>query len=180
MGWLRRRVSTLLADRLRSLPYLVHTNRELGLMLRGAKPLAKFVDHQGHFPDVVLRYIRMFDRHVDAGRLVRRDEIFQSERGHIHYIYFALPGEEWRIQAMIDLFKSPGPWSREKEREEGSLLGYTDEQNELWRNLSHPIDWAWAKHHTSAQHLHSPASPGTSARSRPRSPALTARNSPSY
>ena len=101
-------------------------------MLKGAKPLAKFVDHQGRFPDVVLRYIRMFDRHVDAGRFVRRDEIIQSARGPIHCIYSALPDEEWRIQAMINLWARPGPWSLDKEREEGSLLGYTDEQNELW------------------------------------------------
>jgi hypothetical protein len=36
----------------------------------------------------------MFDRYVDAGRFVRRDEIFQSARCPIHYIYFALPGGE--------------------------------------------------------------------------------------
>jgi hypothetical protein len=45
---------------------------------------------------------------------------------------FALPNEVWRIQAMIDLWARPGPWSREKEREEGILLGYTDEQNNIW------------------------------------------------
>lgn len=108
-------------------------------MLNGKKPLAKFVDGEGRFPEVVLRYIRMFDRHVDAGQFVRRDEIVESPRGPIHYIYFALPNEEWRIQAMIDLFARPGPWSREKEREEGTLLGYTDEQNELWLSLRYPI-----------------------------------------
>ncbi len=50
----------------------------------------------------------------------------------MHYIYFALPGEEWRIQAMIDLWARPGHWSRAKEREEGELLGYTPEQNDIW------------------------------------------------
>jgi hypothetical protein len=75
----------------------------------------------------------MFDRHVEAGRLVRRDEIVtHSKMGPIHHIYFALPDEAWRIQAMIDLMSSPGRWSREKEREEGKLLGYTDEQNDIW------------------------------------------------
>jgi hypothetical protein len=43
-----------------SLPYVIHTNRELGLMLKGIKPLAKFVDGEGRFPDVMLRYFQMF------------------------------------------------------------------------------------------------------------------------
>jgi len=37
------------------LPYILHTNRELGLMLAGKKPLAVFVDGQGCFPDFVER-----------------------------------------------------------------------------------------------------------------------------
>lgn len=48
----------------RQLPYLDHTNRELGLMLRGTKPLAYFMDIVGHEPDICIRYWRMFDRHV--------------------------------------------------------------------------------------------------------------------
>ncbi len=114
------------------LPYLVHTNRELGLMLQGVKPLAKFADYEGHFLEVVLRYLRMFDRHVAAGRLVRRDEFFERAKGLVHHVYFALPGEEWRIQAMIDLTSRPGRWTLEREREEGELLGYTSEQNDIW------------------------------------------------
>lgn len=122
-----------LPPHLQSLPYVVHTNRELGLMLRGIKPLAKFVDGEGSFPDVVLRYLRMFDRHVESGRFVRRDELIEHEKmGRLHYIYFALPGEEWRIQAMIDLMARLGKWSLEREREEGELLGYTPEQNDIW------------------------------------------------
>ena len=114
------------------LPYLVHTNRELGLMLRGIKPLAKFVDSEGCFPEAVLRYVRMFDRHVQSGRMVRRDVVTPHDRGSIHTVYFALPQEEWRIDAMVELWSRPGPWSREKERKEGELLGYADWQNEIW------------------------------------------------
>jgi hypothetical protein len=101
-------------------------------MLKGVKPLAKFADDEGRLPEVVVRYLRMFDRHVEGGRMVRRDERTESKRGRIHCIFFALPGEEWRIQAMIDLFNRPGKWSREKERKEGELLGYTEEQNDIW------------------------------------------------
>lgn len=101
-------------------------------MLRGLKPLAKFVDGEGYFPDLMLRYFRLFDRQVHLGRIVRRDEIVASGHGPLHYVYFALPGELWRIQAMMDLMRRSGPWTREMEREEGVLLGYTDEQNAIW------------------------------------------------
>lgn len=54
-------------------------------MLKGTKPLAKFADGEGRFPDVVLRYFRMFDRHVESGRFVRRDEIIVDPKvGPIH------------------------------------------------------------------------------------------------
>ena len=58
----------MLSSLLRSLPYLVHTNRELGLMLAGEKPMASFVDGRGCFPEVVERYLRLFDRHVAERR----------------------------------------------------------------------------------------------------------------
>ena len=118
--------------RFNSVPYLIHTNRELGLMLQGVKPLARFSYVKGRFPDAVLRYIRMFDRHVEAGRIVRRDEfIDDKDFGVLHYVYFALPGEEWRIGAMHALVTGRGKWTRAHEREEGELLGYTHEQNNI-------------------------------------------------
>lgn len=101
-------------------------------MLRGAKPLARFSDWEGDFPDVLRRYLRLFDRHVKSGRFVRHDEIVSRDDGRVHYIYFALPNEKWRISAMIDLLSRPGKWSRAREREEGELLGYAAWQNEIW------------------------------------------------
>jgi hypothetical protein len=59
----------MLSKWLRQLPYLVHTNSELGLMLKGTKLLAYFMEVVGREPDVCTRYWRMFDRHVAAGRL---------------------------------------------------------------------------------------------------------------
>jgi hypothetical protein len=119
------------------LPYLLHTNRELGLMLKGLKPLAMFVDGEGRFPDCVLRYLRMFDRHVASGRLVRRDVFFLNDDPALaverwHRIFFALPGEAWRIDAMIELKARSGRWTLEMERREGELLGYEDWQNDIW------------------------------------------------
>ncbi|MGE3935426.1 MAG: hypothetical protein AB7F67_19355 [Rhodospirillaceae bacterium] len=121
----------MLNERLRGLPYLVHTNRELGLMLAGKKPLAYFVDGKDRFPEVVCRYLRLFDRHVEAGRIVRCDHLSDAAWGTCHRILYALPSEEWRIQAMLDLVSS-GEWSSDHERRQGELLGYADWMNDYW------------------------------------------------
>ena len=120
------------------LPYRVHTNFELGMMLRGEKPLTVFYDWEDAIHPAVKRYIRMFDRHVAAGRFVRRDvmtprdDALNVPGGWM--VLFALPNEAWRIEAMIDLKKSLGPvdWSAAHERREGELLGYEDWQNDIW------------------------------------------------
>lgn len=122
---------------IRDLPYQVHTNRELGLMLRRAKPLAMFADTWGHYPEVVGRYLRLFEMHVRRGTFIKR-EYFELDRSglhqhHIHIILFALPEEEWRIDAMINLRRRvESGWSEADEREEGRLLGYQEWQNDLW------------------------------------------------
>jgi hypothetical protein len=120
---------------LRSLPYQVHTNRELRLMLAGKKPLAVFADGQGCFPDNLVRYLRHFDRHVQSGRLVRRDHITPPSGDRtfaVHTILFSLPGEEWRIDEMIKLRLGSDTWSAAHERREGELLGYEDWMNDIW------------------------------------------------
>ncbi|MFB6461203.1 hypothetical protein [Bradyrhizobium tunisiense] len=109
------------------LTHLVHTNRELGLMLRGAKPLAYFMDIVGREPDVCIRYWRMFDRHVDAGRLIRRAVIEPCpDLPQLEYrmLFYILPGHEWRVDAMLALLNEPGAWSDDRERRFGELLGY--------------------------------------------------------
>ena len=120
-----------------SLPYVIHTNRELGFMLSGVKPLSRFTDRVENFPDAVLRYLRLFDRLVTSGRFVRHDELVEAKHtdAQLHYIYFALAGEEWRIQAMIDLVAQTGRWTLQNERKEGELFGYTPEQNDIWIDL---------------------------------------------
>jgi hypothetical protein len=125
----------MLTKQLRQLPYLVHTNRELGLMLRGIKPLAYFVDVAGREPDCLVRYWRMFDRHVATGRLIKREfvEPIPDKPGlEFRWIFYVLPGEEWRIEAMRELLTPLGEWSRDHERRQGELLGYEDWQNDHW------------------------------------------------
>ncbi|WP_379488021.1 hypothetical protein [Novosphingobium soli] len=124
----------------RTLPYTLHTNRELGLMLARRKPLAVFVDGKGHFPASVERYLRLFCRHVADGRFIRRDHFSPPIEGRnypLHHIYFALPGEQWRIDEMIEL-KSSLCWSRDHERREGELLGYEDWMNDHFLDRFYP------------------------------------------
>lgn len=118
-------------------PYLVHTNRELGLMLAGRKPLAHFSEGEGFWPDCLLRYFRLFDRHVATGRILRAYRFRPNTWPHIkvkrwHHVFFALPGEEHRIEAMWALKTSDGPWTDQHERREGLLYGYTPEQCDWW------------------------------------------------
>lgn len=122
----------MLNDLLTSLPYLVHTNRELGLMLAGKKPLASFADGRDRFPEVVSRYLRLFDRHVASGKIARFDHFSEASWGDCHHILFALPGEEWRFQAMLDLVLCDEPWTIAHERRQGELLGYDDWMNDYW------------------------------------------------
>src|SRR4051794_12908134 len=122
------------------LGYQIHTNRELGMMLRGEKPLAVFSDVEGFFPAEVVRYLRMFDRHVEAGRFVKREhrstfKVSGEERVLLTVLY-ALPSQTARIDEMLSLRQSTR-WTVECERKEGTLLGYTEKQNDMWIAACH-------------------------------------------
>jgi len=125
----------MLPDSLRLLPYLVHTNRELGLMLAGKKPLSIFSIIDGYEVDCLLRYLRMFDRHVEAGCIIKTEickTLPQLRNARHRRVFYTLPNEDWRVSAMIELLDLPGPWSQDRERRYGTLLGYEDWQNEIW------------------------------------------------
>jgi hypothetical protein len=131
----RKQKAEMLSERLRRLPYLVHTNRELGLMRRGIKPLAFFSEFVGHEPDICIRYWRMFDRHVAAGRFIRREAIEEAPdrpQLKLRKLLYALPGHEWRIDAMLSLLNEPGACSDDSERRFGELLGYEPWQMDYW------------------------------------------------
>jgi hypothetical protein len=68
---------------------------------------------------------------VKEGHFIRRI----IERGNIQEVYFALPGQEWRIDAYVQLLESSaGAWDDKRERRQGELLGYEDWQNDWWIN----------------------------------------------
>ncbi len=108
-------------------------------MLAGRKPFAHFVDAKGQFPQTLERYFRLFDRHVEMARLVRRDHIeppIDKRKYELYRIMFAVPGEEWRFDAFLGLMQSP-IWGPAQERREGELLGYEDWMNDHFLELKY-------------------------------------------
>ena len=106
------------------------------MMLRNEKPLAVFSDGHDAFHEAVLRHLRLFDRHVADGTILRLDyvELAKGKGGRrdVHVVMFALPNEAWRFEAMIVLRTQLSGRSLDHERREGALLGYTDRQNDLY------------------------------------------------
>ncbi len=111
-------------------------------MLAGVKPLSIFSFTEGYEVECVLRYLKMFDRHVGTGCIGKREIISELPQLHnaIHHrLFYTLPDEGWRADAMIDLIDLPGPWSQARERRYGTLLGYEDWQNDIWADR-YPVD----------------------------------------
>jgi hypothetical protein len=120
-------------------------------MLGGKKPMAAFSFIEGFEVDCVERYLRMFDRYVAAGRFTRQEVVSKlpdfDDRLH-HQVFYTLPGEEWRANAWLELFAEPGPWSDDRERRQGDLLGYEIWQTDVW--LTQVAIW-WREDETKAK-----------------------------
>ena len=121
------------------IPYLVHTNFELPLMLEGRKPLAVFGDSYPSqwFDD----FLSPFESFVASSQLVR--QIVDTPMPHLkdhrpdldgmRRVLFALPQEAWRIDAYIEnILNRTRDWDDDLERLQGELLGYEDWQNDWW------------------------------------------------
>lgn len=123
------------SDQPPQLPYPGHNGRELGLMLGGTKPLAYFLNVVASEFDFNIRYWRMFDRHVAAGRFVKR-EVFSAIADVEHRSLFcALRGHAWRIEAMLTLLnelREHQAWSDDHERRFSELLGHEGWQIDHW------------------------------------------------
>lgn len=118
------------------LPYKIHTNRELLMMLAGEKPLAVFCDSYVQGSDSKVIWNEKFEPYVQAGRFIKREHIevdYRDASNSMRWIFYAPPSEVWRIDAYILLKKTAkiSGWNDGFERMEGSLLGYTDEQNDV-------------------------------------------------
>lgn len=110
------------------LPYKVHTNRELALMLEGSKPFAVF---DAEDRDVEGSSARFFEEHVASGHFISRAHTFADGR---QQVFYAQPTEAWRFDAYIQLWESVETtgWSEEAERRQGTLLGYEAWQNDIY------------------------------------------------
>ena len=107
-----------------------HEERELELMLSGEKPLAMFSEITGGlyaFPDAE------FEPYVQSGRIVKRDYHYPTKicgkDFEFRFLYFALPEEEWRIDALHDVQYRTFNGERETDEmtaEKGRLLGYSE------------------------------------------------------
>lgn len=124
-----------------ALPYLVHTNRELAMMLAGTKPLAAFMEEYPSDPDCDVIPERLFEPYVTAGRFIKREAIISSARyaeagsnEKYRRVLYAVPGEQWRIDAYLLLHEigDRNGWNEGFERMEGSLLGYEQWQNDVY------------------------------------------------
>ena len=125
------------------LPYKIHTGRELALMLEGKKPLAYFSGQYPPNPEVEEIPERLFDPHVEDGRFVKREYVMfadncgpslRSNGLCMRIVMYALPEQEWRIDAMLLVLETAAKcgWSEGFERMQGSLLGYENWQNDIY------------------------------------------------
>jgi hypothetical protein len=126
---------------LREVPYLVHTNYELPLMLEGRKQFARMCES---YPPFCHHEEDCFDRYVREGLLHKEVsfEPFDSPQqlkdggvieGH-REVYYTRKGEEWRIQAwkLISAASRKSGWNESFERLEGMLYGYEEWQMDWW------------------------------------------------
>jgi len=109
-------------------PYLVHTNFELPLMLDGRKPFAWFSGEK----DWLDEWLRYFTPYVENGTIICRRQTRSAKSLTLVEVLFALPGEEWRFTAYDVLMKERRPWTDDMERRLGMLLGYVEEQRDWW------------------------------------------------
>ncbi len=113
-----------------------HEFRELELMLAGEKPLAMFNDD---WPEDMEPPEVAFEPYVAEGKFVKAEVVLPvaafPDTG-LRYYFYALPGDEWRMERMIKIlrgiFEHHLPTTREQEIETGRLLGYEEADIKLF------------------------------------------------
>lgn len=117
-----------------SVPYLVHTNFELPLLLEGRKKLARMGEA---YPPITFEGEKRFDHWVVEGVLHREEFVEPFEPPTKRYqglrtVYYTPRGEEWRIPAMQLIWQAARRtgWNEYFERLVGMLFGYEDWQND--------------------------------------------------
>lgn len=127
-------------------------------MLSRGKPLAHFYDYYPPEPGEEIVPRAAFAPHVLSGEFEERiyvepvepDQETPGVRGVYHVLY-ARSDEAWRIDAYIAMQFESGEagWSERFERLQGTLLGYTDRENDLHieQLLAGPMAerWPWLR-----------------------------------
>ena len=126
--------------RLDNLPYKVHTNRELKMMLEGIKPLASFSEpHPSELDFEVIPESR-FSGYVESGMMIKREFVCNlTQSSGTRYVLYARRSEEWRIDAyiLLKLTAEISGWDQALERMEGTLLGYEEWQNNAYIKMAY-------------------------------------------
>ena len=127
-------------------PYPLHTDRELEMMLAGTKPFAVFSHERVEgFEKCDALAGQDFETYAQSGAMSEHVRTIRHTPSgtDIDYYFYALPGEEWRVEAYLMLLEllDRGAWCRQLEWLEGRLLGYTDEQNEYHLARAYPDGW---------------------------------------
>jgi len=123
-----------------NLTYKIHTNIELELMISEKKPFAAFSDEISALPDERIIPEEKFRAYINEGKIVRDEFEIQGSYSKklgrpaiIRHVVFALPDQTWRIHAWKLLcveFGTTNRWNETLERIQGSLLGYSDAEND--------------------------------------------------
>lgn len=119
-----------MADHFNETNYPSHTGNELELMLGGRKPMAVF--YRAVEEDIDETNGQPFHRYVKSGDLIRT--IFYISNPHqrfkmVYYVY-TVKGEEWRAKIYKKIKKiGQEKWCRDLEIIEGTLLGYSLNEN---------------------------------------------------
>jgi hypothetical protein len=119
------------------LPYLVHTGRELDLMLKGIKPLAVFNDVFENDTNMEFKGETKFRSLVKSGVFMDAEYSYPDREtpGYtVRYKLYALKSEVWRIPAYILLVKTVEKtgWNSSLEYYQGRLLGYSENECDIY------------------------------------------------
>jgi hypothetical protein len=119
-----------------NLPYLVHTDRELDLMLSGKKPLAVFSDFLNDNSNQCFPCEPFFEPHLQSNAILKKDWclFLHNSNETVNYLFYYLPAEEWRVKAymlLIEVSHALG-WNQCMERMQGRLLGYSEVECDIY------------------------------------------------
>lgn len=109
-------------------------------MLEGKKPLAVFAhDRVEGFSKFDALAGQDFHTYVKNGTLAEYVRTYSyrrpdGDRYDVDYWFYTTAGEDWRMEAyclLLDMLHKWGTWSSQLECLQGTLLGYTEEQNKF-------------------------------------------------